>query len=1026
MASDLLEVIIKAIDQASGPAKSVDNAFDKLGNTATNSNQKMGQASQMTEQKMQQLKTSISDVSASTASATSKGASQFKWYNSSVQDSIIKFNTLDDETQEWLNRLNNAHNPQVFYELNSKCQEAVSKFQQLDSLTDTWSGSLDYARSKLELMGNSTETLKGKAQTVGTAIQTYVGNKWDNIKGKVSSFGSFIKSNLSSALSTVRSKIQSLGNAFTGLGGIMSSVMGGIGLKSMADMTVGASINRDRIFNLSYAVLGAGKSMDYFKNSSSSLWNQMDADTNRSLVGLDQISQAMSVINMSANASESQLKALEPVILDIGQRAILMGKDGEEAVGLMQAAGKGLNGEFEMLRENFGITKDKLEAAGWSGAADDIDGYTKALDTCLKASGDVSDMMNTTSGKLTVLNKYWGLAGRSLGDEFLPYVDQALTKLVQFLDADRDGALDARGKKWLQYGYGVMAVASGFATVAPSIAPALSVLDTMAGKTKSALQFLGLMKAEEDALTLATLRESAAQKISAATKYIAGVATTVYGGIMSVLSGEITLVAAATAVWNAILAANPIMLVVIALAALAVAVYEVGKYFGYWDDVGQMLQVLWAGVQRLWNAFINHPDVQATIKAIGDAFNWICGAIGNTIDWIASFFNISTNGDFDVVAAAITGISLVWEVLKHRIMAVVTIVQLVASAFSAFYNGALIPLGSYIMEILTPAFTWLSELWASLVEVVQPLVDVFTQFKTGQTDLLSVITAVGSTLWNVWTTLTSALTGLILQLVANLLTWAIQAGLNFLNGISLYLSQVAGRVRAYLMNTLTNIISVATRWVNTGRQKASQFLNGVISFFRQLPGRALSILLSVVSSIISAGSQWVSNAKNKASSVVTGVVGILQGLPGNISSALSGVISAITSPFSTAYSKVCDIVDNIKSKVNDAMNYIGGLGGAAGGDLAAGGDSPSVRDFNIFTGEYNTANSGTEKIEVEETLTIILDFINVPSDIDTDLLIRSLNDPKVLSALVSNPKFQDLDAKIKAKIDGKYRRSVGG
>lgn len=1026
MASDLLEVIIKAIDQASGPAKSVDNAFDKLGNTATNSNQKMGQASQMTEQKMQQLKTSISDVSSFTASATSKGASQFKRYNSSVQDSIIKFNTLDDETQEWLNRLNNAHNPQVFYELNSKCQEAVSKFQQLDRLTDTWSGSLDYARSKMELMGNSTETLKGKAQTVGTAIQTYVGNKWDTIKGKVSSFGSFIKSNLSSALSTVRSKIQSLGNAFTGLGGIMSSVMGGIGLKSMADMTVGASINRDRIFNLSYAVLGAGKSMDYFKNSSSSLWNQMDADTNRSLVGLDQISQAMSVINMSANASESQLKALEPVILDIGQRAILMGKDGEEAVGLMQAAGKGLNGEFEMLRENFGITKDKLEAAGWSGAADDIDGYTQALDTCLKSSGDVSDMMNTTSGKLTVLKKYWGLAGRSLGDEFLPYVDQALTKLVQFLDADRDGALDARGKKWLQYGYGVMAVASGFATVAPSIAPALSVLDTMAGKTKSALQFLGIMKAEEDALTLATLRESAAQKISAATKYIVGVATAVYSGIVGVLSGEITLVAAATAVWNAILAANPIMLVVIALVALAVAVYEVGKYFGYWDDVGQMLQVLWAGVQRLWNAFINHPDVQATIKAIGDAFNWICGAIGNTIDWIASFFNISTNGDFDVVAALITGISLVWEEFKYRIMAVVTIVQLIASAFSDFYNGALVPLGSYIMEILTPAFTWLSELWASLVEVVQPLIDVFTQFQTGQTDLLSVITAVGSTLWNVWTTLTSALTGLILQLVANLLTWAIQAGLNFLNGISLYLSQVAGRVRAYLMNTLTNIISVATRWVNTGRQKASQFLSGVISFFRQLPGRALSILLSVVSSIISAGSQWVSNAKNKASSVVTGVVGIIQGLPGKISSALSGVVSAITSPFSTAYSKVCGIVDNIKSKVNDAMNYIGGLGGAAGGDLAAGGDSPSVSDFNIFTGEYNTANSGTEKIEVEETLTIILDFINVPSDIDTDLLIRSLTDPKVLSALVSNPKFQDLDAKIKAKIDGKYRRSVGG
>ena len=49
----------------------------------------------------------------------------------------------------------------------------------------------------------------------------------------------------------------------------------------------------------------------------------------------------------------------------------------------------------------------------------------------------------------------------------------------------------------------------------------------------------------------------------------------------------------------------------------------------------------------------------------------------------------------------------------------------------------------------------------------------------------------------------------------------------------------------------------------------------------------------------------------------------------------------------------------------------------------------------------------------------------MPNGVDTDLLIRALTDPRVISAFVSNPKFQDLDAKIKAKIEGKERRSIG-
>ena len=857
----------------------------------------------------------------------------------------------------------------------------------------------------MELMGNSTETIKGKIQSVGMGIQTYIGNKWDSIKGKVSSFGGFIQSNLSSALSTVRSKIQSLGSAFSGLGGIMSSVMGGIGLKSLSDMTIGAAVSRDRIFNLSYAILGAGQSMDTFKNSSSSLWNQMDADTNKSLVGLDQISQAMSVINMSANASESQLKALEPVILDIGQRAILMGKDGNEAVSLMQAAGKGLNGEFEMLRENFGITREKLEAAGWSGAADDIDGYTKALGDCLKQSGDVSDMMNTTSGKLTVLKKYWGLAGRSIGDEFLPYLDKALTGLVSFLDADQDGALDARGKKWLQYGYGVMAVASGFATIAPSIAPALSVLGSLSGATKSVLVFLGLMKGAEDALTISTLSNTIAEKANAIAKAAGGAAAVTATGANAGLTASLWAMTTA-------LLANPITWVVLALIALAVAAYEVGKAFGWWSDIPSMLSAVWDGINRLWNAFINHPDVQAAISIISNALSTLWGWIVQAGHAILEFFGVSAGSEWDIVHSLIEGIGLAWQELTFPIRTIISLIQMAMGAFGSFYNGTLMPLGEYIMGILNPVFETLGTIWTGVIEQISGVVSVFQAFQAGQVDLVTVITTVATTLWNVWLLIVANLSNLVLTLASNLLTWATQAGLNFLTGIVLYLSQVPGRVWNYLVQTTTRILTAGAQWVSRARSAASRVVSGVVSFMASLPGRVASAIAGVVTAIISAGAQWVSNARQKASEVVSGARDALSGMAGAVSGALSGVVDAIVSPFREAYNTAKGIWDSIANLASSVPQ----VNSPAGGDFEWSyyGDS----DVMASGGETTSSN-----LDINHKIT--LDLENVPSQIDTPTLINALQDKKVLKALTSNPDFQSLDANVKNKLNLKVNRARG-
>ena len=87
-------------------------------------------------------------------------------------------------------------------------------------------------------MGYSLDSTKGKILVLGTAIQTSLGNKWDSIKTKVQTTATNIRTALGNAITSVKSKVQNLGNAFSGLGGIISSAIGAIGMASISQLTV--------------------------------------------------------------------------------------------------------------------------------------------------------------------------------------------------------------------------------------------------------------------------------------------------------------------------------------------------------------------------------------------------------------------------------------------------------------------------------------------------------------------------------------------------------------------------------------------------------------------------------------------------------------------------------------------------------------------------------------------------------------------------------------------------------------------
>ena len=151
------------------------------------------------------------------------------------------------------------------------------------------------------------------------------------------------------------------------------------------------------------------------------------------------------------------------------------------------------------------------------------------------------------------------------------------------------------------------------------------------------------MKAIKDIGIVSYLRElDIVSKLSAASEAVLSAATAAYGTIVGVLTGEITLAEAATMAWNAVLAMNPIILVVIALIALAAAL--IWAYQNV-DWFRAMVDNAWASIvmfgQQLYS-FISGA-LSGLVNAIAAVGAWLVGRISASFSAIWSIISAAMN-----------------------------------------------------------------------------------------------------------------------------------------------------------------------------------------------------------------------------------------------------------------------------------------------------------------------------------------------------------------------------------------------
>ena len=144
-----------------------------------------------------------------------------------------------------------------------------------------------------------------------------------------------------------------------------------------------------------------------------------------------------------------------------------------------------------------------------------------------------------------------------------------------------------------------------------------------------------------------------------------------------------TAIPAATALWAMV---APLLPFIALGAAVVLVIYEVGKAFGWWSDASSMLDAIWAGVQRLWSAFINHPDVQGLINGIKVAWQLLQPYIQSVVGWVMSFFNETNGSKFDAVRLFIDVVGKAWQAMTLPIRLVISVVKLLWNAIKQWYT----------------------------------------------------------------------------------------------------------------------------------------------------------------------------------------------------------------------------------------------------------------------------------------------------------------------------------------------------
>ena len=436
---------------------------------------------------------------------------------------------------------------------------------------------------------------------------------------------------------------------------------------------------------------------------------------------------------------------------------------------------------------------------------------------------------------------------------------------------------------------GVNLLGTAFESVTKFVRKASEYLSKFTKWLKDSPTALNILKSAVVGITSAWAGYKAVMTVIKGIEAIRNATLSITNGLMLaqfVRTGALTTAEAANAaatmgasgafgIFNAVLAANPIGLIVTAVAALTAGLVwfftqtETGQkiwssfvdwikqawqgiadfFVGLWSGISEGASTLWDGVVTTWNAYVESlkamwnavvtffSDLWESIKeAASTAWTAITTAVMTVVQpFIDGFMNIWNNIS-DGLTQVWEGIKLIfegaWEFIKSIFLgAILIIIDLVTGNFDQ--------LGADLSLIWEGIKNGISLIWEGIKTYFSGVVDVIVGYATGVFENFSNVL---STIWEFIKTAASMAWEWIKSTVSNLITGLIQGAQNLWNNFVSFLSGLWENIKStasaawsglksLVLGFINGLVSGAQTAWNTMKQAVSSLVSNVTSIF---------------------------------------------------------------------------------------------------------------------------------------------------------------------------------------------------
>ena len=334
------------------------------------------------------------------------------------------------------------------------------------------------------------------------------------------------------------------------------------------------------------------------------------------------------------------------------------------------------------------------------------------------------------------------------------------------------------------------------------------------------------------------------------------------GTIMTVvpkIAGVINTVKGAFAALNTTMLANPIVLIIAAIAALVAA------FIYLWNNCDGFRQFwidLWENVKLVaitaWNAIKEFfAQVWEAIKTI---FSTVFEVIKTLVTTYFNLYKTIIQTVFNVIKTVITTI---WEAIKGVFTTVFNVIKTLVTTYFNIYK-------TIIQTVLTIIQTVITTVWNTIKTVI--------------TTVLNAIKTIFSTVWNAIKTIISAVVSGIKGLITGDFTAVKNSITTIMNTIKSTITTIWNTIRSTISTVLGAIKGAVT-----------SVFNGIVNAVKGAMGNVLNAVKTVFSNVKNHITGLASQAFTWGKDLVMGIVNGIKSCIGAVGDAVKGVADKIKS-----------------------------------------------------------------------------------------------------------------------------------